>query len=124
MKRWIDCGGDLGIGDVVRWTEKVWYKPRRGRSSKAMGVAEQVVTAQVQKWHGDWIYLEVMRCLSGESWYALGIEPLKGGDIIKRKRSTIARGDAQKLVEPERPPKGKGGGATVASRFMRPPHSG
>jgi len=114
MKRvWITCGDDFQIGDVIRWTERVWYKSPRRRKAKLTAVAQQEVTAQLMAADKrGFIYLEVMKCESGESHFAMGIEPLKKKDTIKRKRTTISRGGAEKLVQPD-PPKLK-----VKSRFL------
>lgn len=105
MARWIACGGNFDIGDVVRWTEGVWHQPRRGRKRKAMRVARQEVTAQVMTYHtSGWVYLQVLKCEAGESWYGLGIEPLKKSAIIKRKRTTLEKGGAEKLAGPPSSP--------------------
>jgi hypothetical protein len=110
---WVACGNDFQIGDVLRWTERVWYKSKRRRKAKPMAVAQQEVTGQMLRLdRNGFVYFEVMKCESGESHFAMGIEPLKKKDIIKRKRTTIARGGAEKLVQID-PPKPK-----VKSRFL------
>ena len=103
MRRWEPCGGKFETGDVVRWTEGVWHNPRR-RKKKSLRVGTRAVTAQVTDCDAKgWVVLEVMKCETGTSRYAVTLEPLKRKAVIKRKRTTIARGRAEKLAEAPQP---------------------
>jgi hypothetical protein len=117
MARWIACGGKVEIGDVIRWTEPVWYEygKRARKKRKVMRVATQDVTAQVLTFDPKgFVYLEVMKCETGKSRYALEIEPLQKKDIIRRKRTTIARGGVERMEPKAEPVREK-----AVSKFLK-----
>lgn len=105
--KWEPCGADIDIGDVVRWTEGVWYEGRKRRKRKATRVASWLVTGQVLTCDTKgFVQVSVLKCEILEVSYAMGIEPLKKDHVIKRKRATLAKGRAERLVNPvEAPPR-------------------
>lgn len=110
---WITCGDDFGVGDVVRWTEPGnWHRVRGGRGRKIMD-GSRTVTAQLEKnVRGGLILLRVIECTAKRGKFAAEVEAFEKGDEIRRKRGTIARGGAEKLVLPDAPKQ------KVTSRFL------
>jgi len=91
---WLPCGGGFIEADVIRWTEAVWHKSRRGRATKA---GERQVTAEVIGDAEGWVQLLVRDCRP------LGHEPLAGtlltaGSETRRKRQTIEKGRPERLL--------------------------
>ena len=85
------------VADIIRWNEPVWAAPtkKRGKPDK---IGEQQVTATVTA-VGDVIELQVqaVAVLSLDE----GVTPPPGvqvGDNLRRKPSTISRGDCHKQV--------------------------
>ena len=105
--KWEPCGADFDLGDVVRWTEGVWYEGRKRRKRKATRVASWLVTGQVLTYDPkDFVNVSVLKCEIVEVRYGMGIEPLKKNQLIKRKRATLAKGRAERLAAPpEAPPR-------------------
>ena len=59
---WLDATTDFIKADVVRWTEAVWSKKKRGRGKKARNVllGKQLVTGQITDIDKDFVYIKVM----------------------------------------------------------------
>lgn len=114
MRKWVACGADWEIGDVLRWTEGIWHAKRRARKkAKLTRLGTRSVTGQVTASDAKgYAHLTVLKCEIIENRYGGTVEPLKKNTVIKRKRGTIARGGAEKLVEPDPPKRPK-----VVSRF-------
>lgn len=116
MSKWIPCGEDFEIGDVVRWTEGIWHEHGRRKKNKRKVVKTGTceVTGQVEtRDRKGFQSLTVLKCEIIETRYGVPVEPFKKGEAIRRKRNTIGRGGGEKLVQPD-PPKPK-----VQSRFLR-----
>lgn len=110
---WIPFDGRIKGGEVLRWTESDWRRGR-GRRSKPLPVARRMVTAKVMGWErSGFVHLKVLKCEVGESPYALAPKALKPGEVIKRKKTTLARGGTEELVTGEHPEIPK-----VKSRFL------
>ncbi len=87
------------VGDVIRWKEPLWAAPtkKRGKRDK---VGEQMLTAEV-KTLGDSLELHIreIEVLSVDA----GATPPPGvkiGDTVRRKKSTIELGGAERLSAP------------------------
>ncbi len=105
MARWILCGGDFEIGDVVRWTEGVWHSKRKKKKRRVTRLGTREVTAQVMTCdQKDYVYLSVLKCGLLETRYSGEIKPLKKEQVIKRKRGTLARGGGERLAGPPEAP--------------------
>ena len=93
---WIPCPAPK-VADVIRWKEPVWAAPtkKRGRPD---AVGEQIVTAEVTAL-GDILQLNVraveVLSLDDGAASAPGVKP---GDSIRRKKSTLERGECQRLI--------------------------
>lgn len=83
-------------GDTLMWNEPVWAPPNKKRG-KPDQIGQQLVTAEVVE-VGDPVQLRVasVEILSIDE----GVEApqnMKEGDIIRRKLSSLERGDCQKF---------------------------
>ena len=92
---WKPCPAPA-VGDVIRWKEPLWAAPtqRRGKPDQ---IGEQLLTAEV-KALGEVVQLEVreVEVLAVDDG-AQAPQGVKPGDSIKRKTSTLERGDCQRL---------------------------
>jgi hypothetical protein len=94
MNTWTPCTSPA-IADVIRWKEPIWAAPnkKRGKPDK---IGEQLLTAEV-KALGDVLELHI-RAVEVLSLDAGAQAPpgVKAGDNVRRKISTIERGECQK----------------------------
>lgn len=90
-KEWQACP-EPQVSDIIRWDEPIWAAPNKPRG-KPDKIGEQRIEAEVLS-DGDVFELRVIAVekLSGPD-----NEPLKvkEGDMIRRKPSTIERGNCQ-----------------------------
>lgn len=94
---WIPCPSPI-VADVIRWKEPIWAPPSRKRA-KPDRIGEQLITAETIAL-GDYLQLHVRAAeqLSLKDGYETKVVKVKPGDNIKRKKSTIERGDCQRLL--------------------------
>ena len=116
MPKWIPCGADYRVGDVLRWREAVW-KPKARKNSKPVMIGERLITAQLVHCDGEWLELMLKSCetTNAETWWKR-IPPLKTGEPLKRRRGPLAKRNPER-----RPWGGKDGEAArgiVASKFL------
>src|SRR6266851_6000070 len=115
MADWIPTAGHFIEADVIRWTEGV-FSPRRPKNVRAPKLGERVVTAEVLREDSEWVYLLVRRCeLTDVKTGRLPreIPLLHNGEEIKRKRRTIVRSKADRLLWTDESAR-----ALLASRFL------
>lgn len=91
---WTPCANPA-VADIIRWKEPVWAEPNKKRG-KPDQIGEQLLTAEV-KAVGDYLELhvravEVLSLDEGKKDTA----KVKAGDHVKRKKSTIERGDCHR----------------------------
>lgn len=93
---WTPCPSPI-TADVIRWKEPIWAAPnkKRGKPDK---IGEQILTAEV-KGLGDFLQLHV-RAVEVLTLDAGAKAPpgVKVGDNVRRKKSTIERGDCHRLL--------------------------
>ena len=93
---WTPCPSPI-VADVIRWKEPIWAAPtkKRGKPDK---IGEQILTAEV-KGLGDFLQLHV-RAVEVLSLDAGAKAPpgVNVGDNVRRKKSTIERGECQRLL--------------------------
>jgi hypothetical protein len=94
---WKPCKTTPAPGDTIRWKEPVWAAPNKKRG-KPDNIGEQRVTAEVVA-VGEFLELkvqsvEVLRMEDGMEFDPL---KMKEGDTIRRKVSTIERGECERL---------------------------
>ena len=94
---WLPCPAPI-VADVIRWQEAIWAAPAKKRGSKATIIGEQLITAEV-KALGEYLQLHVraIEVLRIEEFKKPGT-PVKVGDNIKRKKTTITRGECHRLL--------------------------
>lgn len=92
-ENWI-ASNEQEVGDILRWKEPIWAAPNKPRG-KPDQIGEQLIVAEVAMVE-DVIELTVR---SVEKISA-GEAPLKvkAGDTIRRKPTSIAKGDCHKLI--------------------------
>ena len=104
MQKWIDCGADFTVADVVRWTERVYARPltRRGRqrkTGKPVCIGEREVAAEVLTAPDARGFVTLLVRLCREV-AAHGVQPVPmftPEQIIRRKKTTLAKGKAVRL---------------------------
>ena len=96
MEQWVPAT-DFISADVVRWTEGIYDRRRRG---KALRIGERLVAAEViERGKDGWVKLLVRACTITKDEYAgRPIVLLKAGESIKRGEKTILRGKPQRLL--------------------------
>jgi hypothetical protein len=96
MDQWVPAT-DFIAADVVRWTEGIYDRRRRG---KALRIGERLVAAEVMERGKDgWVKLLVRACtITKDEFAGRPIILLKAGEILKRGEKTILRGKPQRLL--------------------------
>ena len=115
MAEWIPIGGDFIEADVIRWKEGV-FKNRYRKKRKPTRSGERLVTAEVLRDEAGWVLLLVRACevLSATvGWDIRDVPSLSKNTEIKRKRTTIVRGKAERLLWSDESAR-----AIVASKFL------
>jgi hypothetical protein len=100
MTPWIQCGDEFLEADVIRWKEAIWEQRGRGKG-RAVKIGEREVVAEVLREDDDgaWVRLLVRACtLLADKTYGRRAHPLKPGEEIRRKRTTLARGHTERLA--------------------------
>ena len=99
MAEWVPTEGHFVEADVIRWKEGV-FLPRRGKG-RALKLGDRIIVAEVLREDEGWVFLLVRHCeLASVRTGRLPREvPLPHkGDEIKRKRATIIRCKADRLL--------------------------
>ena len=87
------------ISDVIEWTEAIWpRRTARRRKSKPRLVGKQKVIAQITEIDGDFIKLTILKSELLENTVAKILIPHKVGTVITKKRSTLLRGEPERLL--------------------------
>lgn len=96
MDQWIPAT-DFIAADVVRWTEGIYDRRRRG---KALRIGERLVAAEViDRGKDGWVRLLVRACtITKDEFAGRPIIPIKAGEILRRGEKTILRGKPQRLL--------------------------
>ncbi len=116
MGTWVTVSEQFIEADVIRWCEPV-FKPRRGKA-RAVKLGQRLVAAEVIRREGDWVLLLIRDCqlLSVQT----GVLPrevplLQKGSEVKRKRATITRAKAERLLWSDESVR-----SVVSSKFLGP----
>ncbi len=114
MTKWVPVGDGFIEADVIRWTEPVYKKQPRG---KPVRVGKRLVTAEVLEADRDgWTHLLVRgaKAVSANfGWNLRDVLLPPKDEETKRKRTTITRGGAERLLWSDESAR-----ALVASRFL------
>lgn len=100
MPKWIPCGDKFIVGDVVRWTETIWLELRKKKKGKKRleKLGERRVTAEVLRVDDQgYVHLSVCACEIVANKHGLPLEPFEKNDVIRKKRSTIGKGNGERL---------------------------
>lgn len=95
---WEKSGGDFVESDVVEWAEAIWppsNHSRRRKKSRPWG--KQKIVAQITDVEGDFVKLMVLKASIIENLIGSDLKPHKVGATITKKRSTLLRGEPERL---------------------------
>jgi hypothetical protein len=97
---WLPVIGPIIEGDVLRWTQVIWSdkKQGRGRDKKHVIRGKQSVTAQITNIDNDFITLKVIEAEITESNSGRPLHPHKPEEIIRKKLTTLTRGNLERLI--------------------------
>ena len=97
---WLPATTSFIEADVVRWTEAIWSKKKRGRGKKARNVllGKQRVTGQITQIDDEFVYIKVIEAVMVEKAGAKDGDLKKVGDIIRKKPSSLVNGGLERLL--------------------------
>ena len=114
MTKWVSCGSGFIEADVIRWKEGVWERRSRRKNARAVNFGDRIVTGEVIQDDGDgWVRILVRRSEIVSEKPGRRIAPLPKESEIRRKRSTIERGKAERLLWSDETARG-----ALISRFL------
>ncbi len=117
MDRWVPAT-DFIAADVIRWTEGVFDRRRRG---KALRIGERLIAAEViERGKDGWVKLLVRAStVTKDEFAGRPILPLKAGEPLRRGEKTIFRGKPQRLLwDDESARQSVVNGSSRGSRFI------
>ncbi len=89
---------DFVESDVVEWVEAIWSANKsHRRKTKSRPWGKQKVVAQIASVEGDFIKLTVLKAAVIENNIGSDLRPHKVGTTITKKRSTLLRGNPERL---------------------------
>jgi hypothetical protein len=95
---WEKSGGDFVESDVVEWTEAIWPPSHSRRRKKSRPWGKQKVIAQITATDGDFLKLTILKAHIIENLIGSELRPYKIGSAITKKRSTLLRGEPERLL--------------------------
>jgi hypothetical protein len=96
MTKWIPCGSGFIEADVIRWKEGAWEK--RGRRGSAVNAGERMVIAEVIRDKEGWVDLLLRGSTVVSEKPGWLLKPLPKNLEVRRKRTTIERGNPERLL--------------------------
>jgi|GEM_PF-883294 len=99
QKEWAPCP-EPSVSDTIRWKEPLWAKPNKPRG-KPDKIGEQMITAKLVEIGYELLELEVIdvQRLSLMDGVKDAPSKVKPKDMIRRKLSSIERGECEKLLK-------------------------
>lgn len=94
---WEQSKGDLLESDVVEWVEAVW-SPNKFKKRKSRPWGKQKVIAQIAAIDDDFVKLIILKAHIIENIIGSELRPHKVGSTITKKRSTLLRGEPERLL--------------------------
>ena len=88
---------DFALSDVIEWTEAIWPLRRSRRRAKPRPVGKQKLIGQITEIEGDFIKLIILKSAILENTVAKELLPHKVGSTLTKKRTTLLRGEPQRL---------------------------
>lgn len=118
MGEWVSAADGFIEADVIRWTEGIYDRRRRG---KALRIGERLVTAEVlSRGPDNWVHLLVRAVMITRSDYAGKTIPLlNAGETVKRGLRTILRGKPVRLLWSDESARASIIGPAGRSRFVQ-----
>lgn len=98
---WEKSQGDFLESDVVEWVEAIWSPKKsygRSRRKKSRPWGKQKVVAQIAQIDNDFVTLTVLKSTVIENNIGSDLKPHKVGSTITKKRSTLLRGEPERLL--------------------------
>lgn len=95
---WKKSQGDFLESDVVEWVEAIWSPNKSRRRKKSRPWGKQKVIAQIAAIDGDFVKLTVLKAHITENIIGSELRPHKIGATITKKRSTLLRGEPERLL--------------------------
>lgn len=97
--KWLPCGAEFIVADVIRWREPVWKPQPRNSKKKPVMLGHRTVTGQIARIdRGGWVHVQVAACTVEPSPRCLRpLYPLQVGEDIKRQRGKIGHGKVDRL---------------------------
>ena len=93
---WEKSQGDFLESDVVEWVEAIW-SPNKFKKRKSRPWGKQKVVAQIASIEGEFVKLTVLKAAVRENIIGCELRPHKVGTTITKKRSTLVRGNPERL---------------------------
>lgn len=84
--------------DVVEWVEAIWSPKKTRKKKKSRPWGKQKVIAQIAAIDGDFVKLTVLKAYIVENIIGSVLKPHKVGSTITKKRSTLLRGEPERLL--------------------------
>lgn len=95
---WEKSQGDFLEFDVVEWVEAIWSPNKSRKRKKSRPWGKQKVVAQIVHIEGDFVKLTVLKAHITENIIGSELRPHKVGSTITKKRSTLLRGETERLL--------------------------
>lgn len=115
--KWLPCGAEFIVADVIRWREPVWKPQPRHSKKKAVITGHRIIAGQIVKIdRGGWVHIEVAECSvePAPNWLR-PLYPLKRGESIRRQRGKIGQGKVERLPWSDETARA----AIIGSRFVK-----
>jgi hypothetical protein len=115
--KWLACGTDFIVADVIRWREPVWKPQPRTSKKKPSIIGQRVITGQIVKIdRAGWVHIEVTGCtVEPAPHWTRALSPFKNGEAIRRQRGKIGQGKVQRLLWSDESARA----AVIGSRFVK-----
>lgn len=115
--KWLACGAEFIVADVIRWREPVWKPQPRTSKKKPAIIGQRRITGQILRIdRNGWVHIRVAACTTEPSpHWPHPLPPLKPGEIIRRQRSKIGQGKIVRLPWSDETARA----AVTGSRFMK-----
>jgi hypothetical protein len=95
---WEKSQGDFLESDVVEWVEAIWSPNKTRKRKKSRPWGKQKVIAQIAAIDGDFVKLTILKSHITENIIGSELRPHKVGSTITKKRSTLLRGEPERLL--------------------------
>jgi hypothetical protein len=115
--KWLTCGTDFIVADVIRWREPVWKPQPRNSKKKPVITGHRVIAGQIVKIdRSGWVHIEVAECTvaPAPNWLR-PLYPLKTGEVVRRQRSKNGQGKVERLPWSDESARAE----IVGSRFVK-----